>query len=199
MLPICSAMPRKLLRFLTGFLRAPLQVGTLLPSSRWVVRRLAALVPPGVRTIVEFGPGTGVITAALLERLPADGRLLAIETNPDYVRELHESFDDPRLIVEQASAAELESLLARHGLVGADLIVSGIPFSVIPREIGQAILAASARALGAQGRLLIYQYTPAVLERLRGRFEIIERSIEWRNTVPMRIFLARPLAEARNA
>ncbi|HEU4430927.1 MAG TPA: methyltransferase, partial [Myxococcota bacterium] len=73
------------LPFLQGFLRRPQQVASVMPSSRFLERRLVSLA--GVRSaqlVVELGPGTGGTTRALLAALPAGARLLCIELDADF-------------------------------------------------------------------------------------------------------------------
>ncbi len=190
-----SDVNSSLLSFLVGFVRSPTKVGTLLPSSRWVVARLMRAIDfQQARCIVEFGPGTGVITDALLKQMAPDARLLVIETEAGYVKHLREQLGehDPRLIVEHGSAADLSAVLKRHELSGADLVVSGIPFSTLPDTVREDILAATAKALGENGRLLVYQYTQAVVPYLKRYFSIDSRAVEWRNLMPMLLFSCSP-------
>ncbi|MDW8479805.1 MAG: hypothetical protein RML12_08345 [Xanthomonadales bacterium] len=187
---------RQLGLFLLNFLRHPLSVGTFAPSSPFLVRRLLAAVDPSrVRVAIEYGPGVGTITEALLGHLPPDARLLAIETNRDFCRYLARHLPDERLIVAHGSAESVLELMAEHGLPAADLILSGIPFTTLPPALRERILHRTVAALQPGGRFLVYQYTRAVEGPLRERFASVTRSVEWRNAWPMQLFVCeRPLA-----
>jgi len=175
--------------FVLNFVRHPLQVGTAFRSSRALVRRIVDGSPwPRFRRVVELGPGVGTVTAALLQRLPADARLLAVETNPQFVAELQRSLPDPRLLAVPGDACALPQLLARHGIGRVDAVVSGIPFSTMPAATRHALLDAIAAALEDSGELLVYQHSALVLPLLRERFAAVTPETEWRSLVPMRVF-----------
>ena len=77
------------LAFLRGFLRHPAEVGSVIPSSRWLEQRLVRAARPGqARVVVELGPGTGGTTRALLRALAPGARLLAIELSADFATRL---------------------------------------------------------------------------------------------------------------
>jgi phospholipid N-methyltransferase len=128
--------PDERLAFLQGFLRRPQQVGSVIPSSRFLERRLVALADvKHANLVVELGPGTGGTTRALLAALPADARLLCIELDTDFAALLKRE-SDPRLIVHHGSAEQLAEVLAAYQLDAPDAVISGIPFSTIPPAVG---------------------------------------------------------------
>lgn len=148
--------------FFRGFLRSPEQVGSIIPSSRFLERRI--INTSGVasaKTVVELGPGTGGTTRAILAAMPEDARLLTIELDPQFSSIL-ESFGDSRLIPHTGSAGDLAEILAQHGLDAPDVVISGIPFSTMPREIALAIIAAIRDNLAPGGRFVAYQFRGAV-------------------------------------
>src|SRR5512139_902978 len=103
--------PDARLAFLQGFLRKPQQVGSVIPSSRFLERRLVGLSGARqARLVVELGPGTGGTTRALLRAMPADAKLLAIELEPRFAAILRE-MNDPRLIVFEGSAEQISEAL----------------------------------------------------------------------------------------
>ena len=83
-------------QFLRGFARNPAQVGSVVPSSRYLEQRLVREARIAeARTVVELGPGTGGTTAAFLRAMSPAARLLAIELDPEFHRHLCSSLDDP--------------------------------------------------------------------------------------------------------
>jgi len=143
------------------------------------------------RCVVEYGPGTGCFTRALLSRLGPEARLIAIDTNPVFTAFLRSAIHDPRLIVVDGSAADVEAILAAHGFDHADYVISGLPFSTIPRQIALAIMDATARAVRPGGAFLLYQYSLFVLPMLRERFQRVDLGRAWRCIPPARLFVAR--------
>lgn len=175
--------------FLRGFLAHPDQVGSVVPSSRALEQRLVRRAQLArARCVVELGPGTGGTTRAFLDAMPATSPLLAIELNADFAARLRRDIRDPRLIVVHGSAEHIERYLAEHGLPAPDAVLSGIPFSTMPREVGDRIAAAVARALAPGGRFVAYQVTPRVAERTTPYLGPPRRELELINIPPMRVF-----------
>jgi len=177
------------LLFAKNFLQHPRMLGSLIPSSRFLVDRLLAKVDwERARTIVEYGPGVGTITAPILSRMSPHTRLVVFEMNEDFVCYLKRSFPDPRLHVVHGSAANVQRELDWLKLDGADYIISGIPFTTMPVKLREKIMAESREALRPGGAVLVYQFTRAVLPYLRSHFNQIDQDFEPRNILPARLF-----------
>lgn len=175
--------------FLRNFIRHPMAVGTFTPSSRWVVRRLLAAIDfERAQQLVEYGPGIGTITTALLERMRPGARLLAIESNGEFAEYLRERFRDPRLTVVHGSAADVRAALHAARMRTIDQVVTGIPLSTLPRAVTRRVLDETRALLATDGRLLVYQYSTRVLPELRRRFTDVRHAIEWRNLLPMHVY-----------
>jgi phospholipid N-methyltransferase len=181
--------PDDRIEFLRGFLRKPKEVGSIIPSSRFLERRIIRCAHVAdAHTVVELGPGTGGTTRALLRAMRPDARLIAIEINPRFVEHLRQNVPDRRLTVLQGSAADVSALLAAEGLDGADVILSGIPFSTIPRPLGLEILRAVRGALRPNGRFVAYQFRDRVESLGREVFGRPRVQTEIRNVPPMRVY-----------
>jgi len=177
------------IEFLRGFLRKPKEVGSIIPSSRFLERRIVRCADVGrARVIVELGPGTGGTTRAVLRAMAPDARLLALEINPRFVRHLRTGLHDPRLSVHEASATDIRSVLSAEGLDGADLVLSGIPFSTMPRALGLAILEEVRAALRPSGRFVAYQFRDRVGTLGREVFGRPRVQPEILNVPPMRVW-----------
>jgi phospholipid N-methyltransferase len=177
------------LLFAKNFLQHPRMLGSLIPSSRFLVERLLAKVDwQRARTIVEYGPGVGTITAHILARMSPNTRLVVFEMNEDFVRYLKRSFPDPRLHVVHGSAENVQRELDRLKLDGADYIISGIPFTTMPVELREKIMGQSREALRPGGAVLVYQFTRAVLPYLRTHFNQIHQDYEPLNILPAWLF-----------
>jgi phospholipid N-methyltransferase len=178
-------------QFLRGFLKNPVMVGSVIPSSKVLIDKMLSPVDwDTVKLFVEYGPGVGTFTRPILQRLPADARLIAIDTNPDFIDFLRKSIDDERLIAVTGSAADVEAIIAAHGFDHADYILSGLPFSTLPPGVGSAIGEATARAIRPGGAFLVYQFSPKVRDFIAPYFERIERGFEWINVPPATLFWA---------
>src|SRR3954464_10572222 len=95
-------------QFLRGFLKNPVMVGSVIPSSKVLIDKMLEPVRwDEVKLFVEYGPGVGTFTRRVLERLPAEARLIAIDTNPDFIDYLKKDIDDERFIAVTGSAADV--------------------------------------------------------------------------------------------
>ncbi len=191
------AEPADLLAFFRGFLHRPHQVGSVIPSSRFLKRRLVeAAEVTRAQVVVELGPGTGGTTRALLAALPSDARLLCIEINPRFAALLGREHD-PRLIVHHGSAEDLRRLLAHYRLAAPDAIVSGIPFSTMPPARGRRIIENIRRALAPGGRFVAYQVRSRVADLARPILGAPDITIVLRNLPPARLFSWRMVESRR--
>ncbi len=175
--------------FFKGFLKHPVMVGSIVPSSdRTIDKMLAPVLWNEVKLFVEYGPGVGTFCRAVLDRMPRDATYLAIDTNPDFIRYLRKSVPDGRFIPVHGSAADVEAIIAEHGFAHADYILSGLPLSTLPANLADDIAQATERALRPGGAFLIYQFTNFASTLIRPYFERVDRGFEVWNVLPCRLF-----------
>ncbi|WP_251567066.1 class I SAM-dependent methyltransferase [Erythrobacter sp. 3-20A1M] len=175
--------------FLRGFIEHPKMVGSIIPSSRFTIDKMLAPVDwPNCQLFVEYGPGVGTFCLPVLDRLPADGAMIAIDTNPLYVDFLNQHIHDPRFTAVLGSAEHVERIVRDHGHERADYIVSGLPFSTLPEGVGPAIMAATHRILRPGGAFMAYQFTAAVRDLMAREFDDIESDYEFWNVLPCKLF-----------
>ena len=178
-------------QFLRGFIKHPVMVGSIIPSSDKLIAKMLAPVDwEATRLFVEYGPGVGTFTRPILDLMGPDSRLIAIDTNADFIDYLRADIDDPRLIAVAGSAADVEKIVAAHGFDHADYVLSGLPFSTLPAGVGEAIGAATGRVIRDGGAFLVYQFSPKVRDFIAPFFERIERGFEWINVPPATLFWA---------
>ncbi len=184
--------------FASNFLRHPTMLGSVIPSSRFLIDRVLGHVDwHRSKVFVEFGPGVGTFTTEILQRMRADARLIAFEINSDFQQFLASSVDDERFELVTASAAELARVLGEKGIDRVDYVLSGIPFTTIPRQVGDDILRQCNRLLHDDGRMLVYQFTRRVLPMLERHFGAVEREFEPLNVMPAFTFTCSPSRAAR--
>lgn len=177
------------LLFARTFLKNPIMLGSVIPSSRFLVKGVLDPIDwARAKVVVEYGPGVGTMTRDILERMRPDARLVVIEMNTEFVRFLRETFRDERLIVVEGSAADVRSILAAHALANADYIISGIPLGSMPVPVREHIVRETREALAPRGAFIVYQFTSRVLPELKRVFEVVERGREWLNVLPAHLF-----------
>ena len=187
---------RRLMRFLgpwgvffEGFLEHPVMVGSIIPSSRFTIRKMLAPVKwDECKVFVEYGPGVGTFCRPVLERLRRDGLLIVIDTNPLYIDYLRATITDSRFVAVHGSAADVEDIVNGQGHDHADYVLSGLPFSTLPEGVGPAIAEATHKVLRPGGAFLVYQFSAKARDFMARHFRHIDEGFELLNVLPCRLF-----------
>src|SRR5580765_2316183 len=179
--------------FARNFFRYPSMLGSIVPSSRFLVKDIMAQIDwERARVVVEFGPGVGTITKEALKRMRQDAVLVVIELNEDFVHYLRSTIRDPRLHVIHGSAAHVRRILAEQGLAPADYIISSLPYSLLSEQLRREIVSESRDALKPQGSLLVFQYNRTLLPYLKSTFGSVKLRFQLFNILPALIFHCTP-------
>ncbi len=114
------------LRFFKGWLDQPRAVGTPFPTSSHTGKAMASVInlDSGL-PVLEIGPGTGVITRAILNRGLPPGQLFAVECSSEFAGSLERCFPGVRVLT--GSAFELDSVLGEMKNTVFDCVISAIP------------------------------------------------------------------------
>ncbi|HTY95023.1 MAG TPA: rRNA adenine N-6-methyltransferase family protein [Steroidobacteraceae bacterium] len=189
-MPATTSPLMQRLLFALNFFRHPFMLGSIWPSSRYLVDEVLRPIDwQRALVIVEYGPGVGTITAEILGRMRPDAHLVVIETNESFVKLLKASYPDPRLHVANESAADVGIILQRLNLPPAQYVVSGIPLGSMPEALRTDIVAKTRAALAPGGQFLVYQFTSRVLPVLQRTFQDVSRSRTKRNIPPAHLFV----------
>ncbi|OYX07855.1 MAG: methyltransferase, partial [Sphingomonadales bacterium 32-68-7] len=136
------------------------------------------------KLFVEYGPGVGTFCRPVLDRLPRDGELVVIDTNPLFIEYLRKTIGDSRFHAVLGSAEDVEAIVAALGHSHADYVLSGLPFSTLPEGVGPAIAAATHRVLRSGGGFLTYQFTTAARDYTARHFARVDTGFAWFNVPP---------------
>ena len=180
--------------FFRQWLKNPLAIAAISPSSRQLARQMVAELPPATRRVIELGGGTGVFTQALLDHGIAPADLMVLELNEELHHHLARRFERVRVVC--ADACDLPNVAARCGFLDdgpADAVISGLGLLSMPKPTQRAIVEAAFATLRRDGRLIQFTYGPAspvsreVLEALdlnarRGNFA-------WWNMPPATVYV----------
>jgi phospholipid N-methyltransferase len=144
-----------LLLFGREWLRSPLGVGAVAPSSRALGRAITQGLSAESGPVVELGPGTGVFTRALLERGIPAARIAAIEASEGFAQALSRAL--PEVTVIAGDAARVRHL-SPFGAGGAGVVVCGLPLLSMPPGKVLRILAGSFASLRPGGAFRLFTY-----------------------------------------
>jgi phospholipid N-methyltransferase len=194
-----TSRSRQLLLFGRNFIKHPRMLGSLIPSSRFLVNKVLSEVDwSRARVFLEYGPGVGTFTTEILRRMRADAVIVALETNTDFVRFLRSRVKDDRLHVVHGSAADADAALRALSLEHADYVLSGIPYTTMPPQLRETILKKTHAVLHPNGTFLVYQFTRSVLPYLQQVFDLVRQDFEPLNVMPARLFYCRHQVENGN-
>jgi len=175
--------------FAKGFVKHPVMVGSIIPSSGYTVQKMLAPVDwENCDVFVEYGPGVGTFCLPILENMKADARLVAIDMNPDFVDYLNRHITDSRFLAVHGSAENVCEILTALGHEHADYIVSGLPFSTLPGDVGPKIAEQTARALRPGGGFLVYQFIKRARDFMQPHFSRIDSGYSVWNILPCHLF-----------
>lgn len=181
--------PGPLALFFKGFVKHPVMVGSIIPSSKKLIEKMLAKCDwPNTKLFVEYGPGVGTFCQTVLDKLPDDATYVAIDTNPDFIDYLKRTIPDPRFHAVLGSAADVEQIVRDNGHDKADYVLSGLPFSTLPPGVGDAIGQATGRVVRPGGAFLVYQFSPKCRDFIEPNFDRLERDREWWNIPPAVLF-----------
>jgi len=179
--------------FLQEWLGNPKRTGSIVPSSRHLAAAMARWLPSNPDSFVlELGPGTGIVTGALLERGLREERLVAIEHNPKLADILRERF--PRAHVITGDAWRMDELLQRRSepIESVGAVISSLPLLNFSEEQAEALAHKIRTLLEPQGSWVQFTYR---IHKLRPRgassFRLHASKIVWLNLPPARVSVFR--------
>jgi phosphatidylethanolamine/phosphatidyl-N-methylethanolamine N-methyltransferase len=178
-------------RFIRSWIERPLSIGAVTPSSKMLARAMARYVDPhSDGPVVELGPGTGPVTAALVEAGVDPARLVLVEFNPAFCRILRTRYPGATLV--QGDAYGMRRLLETLLLEPAAAVVSGLP--LVTKPMRQRLrLVRDAFDLMLPGAPFV-QFTYSVaspLPRQLGGFSVEASERIWMNIPPARVWVYR--------
>lgn len=176
-------------KFLTRFVQSPLRIGSVTPSSGRLVRAMLAPVQwEKVRTVVELGAGTGVVTRELKRWLRSGATAFIFENDPVLQGLLRRDHPELHHAVE---AAAMGAVLEDRGFNKVDVILSSLPFANFPADISISILDQIRDRLTVDGVFTAYQYSLQMRRLLVERFRHVEvRFVPW-NLPPAFVYTCR--------
>lgn len=127
------------IRFIKGWMDGPKQVGAILPTSSITARRMASVVnPTSGLPVLELGPGTGIITKAILKHGVRPQDLVSIEYSTDFYQHLVRTVPGVNFI--NGDAFDLDRTLGAFKDTTFDSVICAIPLLSFPMESRIALL-----------------------------------------------------------
>ena len=180
------------LQFMKAFVAKPTSVGSVAPSSQGLARVMTEWTDwDNLETVIEYGPGTGVFTEHILNRITPSETFFAIELNPSLVKGLQERFAE--LKVYEGTVEDVERFCAEQDIEQVDAIICGLPWANFSETDQTKYLESMLRILKPGGQFTTFAYLSGLLlpagqrfkQKLGEHFSHVERSATvWRNVPP---------------
>ena len=178
-------------RFIRSWIERPLTIGAVTPSSKMLARAMARYVDShNDGPVVELGPGTGPVTAALVEAGVDPSRLVLVEFNPGFCKLLHARFPEATLV--QGDAYGMRRLLESLLLQPAAAMVSGLPLITKPIKMRLRLIRDAFDLMVPGAPFVQFTYSVASpLPRRLGGFTSEASERIWMNIPPARVWVYR--------
>ena len=184
------------IEFIYQFLNKPKTVGAITPSSKHLTKKILSFVDFKKEGLVllEYGPGTGPFTSEIVKYLKPTDQLIVIELNPKFATDLKEKFKDYKNVkIHEDCVANTQKILDKEGIKQVDYIISGIPFSSLPKDVTEDILINTKSIMSNTTIFLTFQYSKFKKESFEKYFEIIDVKFVFRNIPSAFVFCMKKL------
>lgn len=187
------------MHYLREYLKKPTEFGSVTPSSDELAKAmLEGLDLENAQTVLEYGPGNGIITDHIRQRISPQTQLAAIEINPRMAalfRERH-----PGVPLFEDSVANARMICDWAGFDFVDYIVSGLPWATFPEVMQVKFLDEMMRVLKPGGDFVTFTYLHSLALPMSKRFAnllpqyfktVSKSRTVWRNVPPALVYRCR--------
>lgn len=173
-------------KFLKEFCKDKQMVGAISPSTRFLGEKMIENVDfDKARTIVELGPGTGVFTELILNRMHPDAKLLVFELNDSFYQNLVKRFDDPRVQIIHDSAEKIADYTDGKKV---DAVISSLPLMVFSEELRNNVVNAAYDSLRKDGKYMQFQYSLQSKKLLQSVYKTVSVKFTMKNFPPAFVY-----------
>jgi phospholipid N-methyltransferase len=175
--------------FIKEFFKHKKLVGSIRPSSPALTKKMLSPIDfSKVKTIIELGPGNGVFTKQILERMAPDAQLLVFELHDQFFHNLKSSITDKRCHLIHDSAEKLSEYLEHYNLHQADVVISSLPLANFSKDLRGNIVSAAKNALSKDGIMTQFQYSLQSKNYLKSEFGKVNINYTFWNFPPAFIY-----------
>ena len=181
-------------QFVWAALTRQRQTGGLVPSQRFLIKKMISPVPPAYKgVLLELGAGIGALTLRLAERCP-EARIVAWEIQPDLARQARINLDEAgvgaRVELINGSAEQLIPDMKQRGIAPADFVISGVPLANLGKARSDRVIGSAHDALGRGGMYVQFQHSTHHQEAIKERFRSLRTVTVLLNIPPAVVYYA---------
>jgi phospholipid N-methyltransferase len=177
-------------QLLGRFLTSPRSIGSIVPSSRFLVHELVNPIPwDRIKTVVELGGGTGVVTREIQKRIAPDTKAIIFENDPILSKQLRARFPQ---FGHAEDAEQMRYTFQKNGIQKVDAIISCLPFANFPSFLTTRILEEASHALHDDGVFVQFQYSLQMRKQLLSHFSQVSVRFVPINIPPSFVYICKP-------
>lgn len=172
--------------FLFEYIKNPRVIGAVAPSGKSLAEKMINNIDfRNAKYVVEYGPGTGIVTEKILARIKSDTVVLLVEINKEFYNILKNQYGHKKnVIIINDSAENIDIILKENGIEKVDYIISGLPFSSLPISVSSCILNKTSKLVNKNAEFITFQYSLFKLNFFKKYFRNINYKMVMKNIPP---------------
>ena len=175
--------------FIKEFWKDKKMIGSIMPSSKFLAAKMLNHIPfKNTKLIIELGPGTGIFTEKIIEKIDPSTHLIILELNPELCKDLKAKINLPNVHIKEASADKIREIIKEFGFEKADIIISSLPLANFSVELLNSILEIVHKSLNEKGNFIQFQYSLNAFKNLKKLFPVIKLNFTALNFPPAFVY-----------
>ena len=175
--------------FIKEFWKDKKMIGSIIPSSKFLAAKMLNHIPfKNTKLIIELGPGTGIFTEKIIEKIDPSTHLIIFELNPELCKDLKAKINLPNVHIKEASADKIREIIKEFGFEKADIIISSLPLANFSVELRNSILEIVHKSLNEKGNFIQFQYSLNAFKNLKKLFPVVKLNFTALNFPPAFVY-----------
>ncbi|MDO8529560.1 MAG: methyltransferase domain-containing protein [bacterium] len=155
--------------FLKNFIKSPKYTGSIKSSSSFLAKKMVKRADLGnAKTIIELGPGTGVITKVIIDQMGKDSALWTFDINKEFVDYLNGKY--PKANHIHSDILKMKEEMTKNNVKNADAVISGIPFSFYSKKECEEMLDSISDVMHKNSILVLFSYSKLRFKTFLSKF-----------------------------
>jgi len=175
--------------FIKEFWKDKKMIGSMVPSSKYLAAKMLDHIPfKNTKLIIELGPGTGIFTEKIIQKLDVTTQLIVLELNSEFYKELKAKICHTNVHIKEASADKIGEIMLELGFEKADVIISSLPLANFSAKLRNSILEVVKESLNENGSFIQFQYSLNAYKNLKQLFPVVKLNFTALNFPPAFVY-----------
>ena len=175
--------------FIKQFWKDKKMIGSMVPSSKYLAAKMLDHIPfKNTKLIIELGPGTGIFTEKIIQKLDVTTQLIVLELNSEFYQELKAKICHSNVHIKEASADKIGEIMLELGFEKADIIISSLPLANFSAKLRNSILEVVKESLNENGSFIQFQYSLNAYKNLKQLFPVVKLNFTALNFPPAFVY-----------